>query len=165
MPAPFGATVDGVRALVLDVTAEGARVSSRGPSRVADTQLLLWIAEGAARVNNRLFGYEKLFALPLVAAVEVEARALTQLYAAGLLWDVSHPERTGAKGTLGDALMARFDTGMVDLQAWFDVERAVAEARGAEDPSLPMMLDGVGAAYNFPNKRSSPNVFTRYTRF
>lgn len=166
MPAPFGASPPGVRALVLDVAAEGTRVSARGPARVSDETLATWIDEGAARVEARLFGYTTLLGADLVPYVEVEARALTQLYAAALLWDVSHPERTGAKGTLGDALAVRFETGLADLVAWYDVERAVAEARGAEDPdlNLPPLQDGLGAAANFPRKWA-PGVMTRYTRF
>lgn len=153
MPTPFGTTVLGVRALVLDVAAAGQRLGAR-EERVSDDQVREWLDEAGARVALRVAGWEQ---LPRTIHVRVEqvARHLTHLYAAALLWDATHPERGGVGGggtgtRLSDSLMARYTEGLTDLDRF--VRRALEDV-GAEALEGPQVVDVGLAEAHFPPPR------------
>lgn len=117
---PYEATVDGVRARVLDVARPtgGAPVGGAvRPARVPDSRVAEWLLEGGARVGRRLRLISKMGAGesdPIRLEYREAARGLTELYAAALLWDATYPQ--AAKGDrYGAVLFTRFETGLKDL--------------------------------------------------
>ncbi len=151
MPAPFGASAEGVRDLVLDVAVEGQRVASR-TQRVGDAQIETWLDEAAARVNLRVAGYE-VAGSAFEEHVEILARHLVQLYAAALMWDATHPERGGGMGggggRLSDSLMLRYREGADELAAFLG--RVLGGGAGGSDLPPPAGVQReVGAEAYFP---------------
>jgi hypothetical protein len=175
--APYGASVPGVRALVLDVAAEGLRPNNRA-SRTPDTQVEEWIESAGAVVDLRL---ARLALLPVdstdpgwtagdvtQAAVELQARELVELYAASLLADVTHPERALSGKGFGAVLMARFTAAITALAKDIDdaVERQTSSAGSAIVAPLPLGygLDqrqafGAGLPYYGPTGRPTVRGF------
>jgi hypothetical protein len=143
---PYGATVPGVRALVLDVAAEGLRPNQRAP-RVSDDQLREWIDSAGSTVALRLARLGLLPAtssdgswqpgLPTQADVELEARQLVELYVAAKLADVTHPERANNGKGFGDVLRARYEADLTGLVAVVEtgVERMGSD--GGADAIFP----------------------------
>jgi len=144
MDAPWGATPDGARTLVLSV-AEGTRpAGASAVQRVNDTQLARWIDEAAAEIGLGIRGYTRLGGNPdatpadpgqpeLLEQIAVRARSLAELYAASLLEDVTHPERAKAGDTRYAAvLLNRYTTGLAALTS--DV-RAELTALDLQEPA------------------------------
>lgn len=166
--APYGATVPGVRALTLDVAAEGLRTGQRAP-RVGDPQVEEWIDEAGSVVALRLARLELLPAdrtapgwalgIPTQAELELQARQLVQLYAASLLADVTHPERAQNGKGFGAVLMARFDAAVSGLASEIDtaVERSQLDGGSAVSAPAPW---GIGT--DRTTGWSLPAGFTQY---
>jgi hypothetical protein len=174
---PYGATVPGVRALVLDVAAEGLRPNNRA-SRTPDPQVEEWIDNAGAIVDLRL---ARLALLPVdttdpgwvagdvtQAAVELQARHLVELYAASLVADVTHPERALNGKGFGAVLMARFTADLAALAKDVDdaVERQTADGGSAINAPRPLGygLDerqafGAGLPYYGPTGRPTVRGF------
>jgi hypothetical protein len=122
---PWGADVPGVRNLVLNITEGNRPAGAIAVQRTPDQQVTAWIAEGAAAVAAAIRGYERLGPdpatggegdQPLVDAIELRAKSLTQMWAASLLAEVTYPERSG-KAQLGASLYQRYVDGLADLTA------------------------------------------------
>lgn len=163
MAPPYGAAVPGARALALDVAAEGQRPGNRAP-RVSDETVTTWLEQGGAIVAGALTAVGGLPATPGEAkpgqldqeTVGKLAGHLVELYAAGLLADVTHPERVRDGRGYGQALTDRFDRERDRLADSIDASLKVG---ADQDPDAPGYQGG-GAEAVFP-----PALLTRTIGF
>lgn len=165
---PFGATVDGVIALVptarlLDDTAVPVPVPTGGlePGRgggtfaVSVSTVAAWVEELSARLALRLDGWQRLTATPVAPETTSDrdqlvafARDLVHNGAASYLEAARYPERSAAATTSYAAVLwARFESGLADLSTW--LERRLEDGTDVADAPA---LAGVPAA-SFPPPR------------
>lgn len=151
MSAPFGATVAGVRNLVMTAAAADGvtRVGANRPPRVSEPQIDAWLEEGGTRILFQITGYE---ALPnvLLDQVETVARGLVQSYAASFLADATHPEKAGGAGRLGESYWQRYQSGLTELSAFVKCE--IEKLQLSESPEVGPTDFGAGA--RFPCRRN-----------
>jgi hypothetical protein len=126
----FGATVTGVRNLVLDTVADARRPGGTTTPRISDPTVNGWVEEGAGDVALALIGYEQLGG-QWAAVIERRAKALAELYAAAFLVDTTHPERAPAGGRLGDVWWERYRTQRAQLKE--EVGAALDQLKAQED--------------------------------
>lgn len=153
----FGASLRGARGLLVDIAAEGRRPAggALAPQRVPDSRVVAWLAEGSARVANRLRGWGRLTeqSEPAAEDVRVAARGLVELYAAAWLEDATHPARTGSDSRYGQVLYSRFSEGLDELAG--AVAAALDAAGGDVAPIAPgVQTSGIAAAFPPPSLAS-----------
>lgn len=138
MTAPnFGATVTGVRNLVLDTVADARRPGGTPTPRIDDAQVAAWLAESAADISLAIVGYEQLGGT-WSDVIERRAADLAQLRAAAQLVDTTHPERAPGGGRLGDVWWQRYQEQRGQLKD---------EVKGALDQLAAQETGDVGGAY------------------
>lgn len=150
--APWGASVVGVRALAIDVAAEGRRPGQLAP-RISDATVAGWIASGAAYIGARTALIAQLPATReagstwLLVATEANElrRHLVQLYAAALLLDITHP--TGLNGrAAGAPLREQMKLELTDLRS--DVDAAISSHEDDTDPGTAgVQTEGAGGYF------------------
>lgn len=142
---PYAASVEGVRARVLDVARPTGAAPAGGTARadrVSNARITEWLLEAGARVGRKLRLIDKMGSGP-TDPVRLEyraaARGLTELYAAALLWDATYPQ--AAKGErYGAVLYDRYSKGLVELAA------DLAADFDAQIPDTGVDTTGEGAA-------------------
>jgi hypothetical protein len=159
---PFGANVDGVRALIPE--APILAVLPPGGKGVTVDMVTGWLTEFTRRLSLALDGWERLRSTPTIEEAAAGIAAPRDDFAA-LVRNLIHnavasyteaarfPER--AETGYASVLWARFTTGLDSLSAWLvaELNSGDVEAPGAEGPA------GTGA-YSFP-----PPTFTSRLRF
>ncbi len=147
---PFGATVDGVRALIPE-----AVIPDEAPPRsklVVSGQVVVWLADLSRRVSLRLAGWEALrlvqtdaeALLGLAAPRErlaAYARDLVHNGAASYTESARHPER--AQDGYAAVLWTRFLDGLGELRLWMAAE-------------LEAQTPGIGGEASFPLASFTP---------
>lgn len=148
MAAPFGATVTGVRALVLDTAAgEGLRpATSRASGRVSDDLVGRWIDEASTRVNLRCSGWQYLDSRTQLE-LERQFCAIVEFYSASMLAELVYPERAGNTASLADRLLARCETLLDEAAALVGIELQQVRERTAIDPTTGIAVTAGSAIY------------------
>jgi hypothetical protein len=142
VPVAFGASVDGVRALL-----PHRRIDET--SKPTEEQVERFLASGSGWVSVRL-GYPTSFAaLDAEATTTFEelAAGLVELYAGAFAEDAAHPEQAGpGESSYGSILWERFLKGVDELL------EALGKATdgGAGDGELPVGQAPGSIAYSFP---------------
>lgn len=161
---PFGATVAGVRALALSLSAEGQRPAvAGGARRTSDDTVANWVRQAAGVVALKIRRYTL---LPLTQDDVLIEGALTQesvlavachlveLYAGALLMDTNLPERSAqmraesGRGP-GAPLMDRFYKLLEELGSTVEV---------ATEPGDTDVTGGGGAAFVMPASLFPPGM-------
>lgn len=139
---PFGATVDGVQALLPMTTLLETRAPGQQGVTVADAVNFLTSVSG--RVEGRLYRWERLTA-DAETAVIAAAKDLVETGAASYVQAARHPEQSDpSRDSYASVLWSRFETGLETLAA--RVDTFLEDARDVDDTAAGTD----GAAWAFP---------------
>lgn len=160
---PFGATLDGVKALI----PHAAVVETLGPGDrgVTAAQARAWVASLSSAVDLRLTGWNLLRAAPTAeetaagqpapqARLKAAAADLVHQGAASYLEAARFPERARPADTsYAEVLWRRYTEGLEALTAWLETELEDTEGGIVEGATA-----GLGIAYSFPEASFTPDA-------
>lgn len=158
--APYGATVNGVTALVPEVKLwTSDQPLPEGTYRITATQVAEWVAELSDTISMELDGWDRLSQDPTLAedgttvliVSDLErfvdaARTIVHNGAASYLEAARHPERArNADTSYAAVLWQRYTDGLTRLTAWLTKRLAEPESGDTPEPEA-----AIGGAWSFP---------------